>query len=725
MSDTTPWLKPTQLLIVEDEQGLAKALQRRLSAPRRVIDVVGSMEAAREAVEFADYDLALIDMELPDGFGLDFVPELRQACPSAEAIIMTAHESVDAAVRSVHHGVFDFLRKPFGDMAVVDRAVERALEKVVVDREERAAIEELAGTAERYSLAARATSDGLWDWDLRADCLYVSGRWLEMLGMTDRDMGNEPKDWLDLVHREDADKLRHALAGLCAEVESIELEYRIRHRDGNYRWVCVRGIAERDERGETYRMAGSQSDVHERKQAEERLRHAALHDALTGLPNRALFLDRLQHALLQCKRDQTRAFTVLFVDLDRFKHVNDSLGHEAGDALLVTVAERMHSALRETDTLARLGGDEFTVLLPDVRHPDDAREVVQRLVDTVCAPIALCGQQVFIGASIGAAVGDAHSHSGEELLRQADTAMYSAKAQGGGDAVFYDAATHGDTGTRLAMESDLRRALEQDEIQVHYQPIVSLRGDEVVGFEALVRWEHPTRGTVMPGDFIPLAEQIGLVGRIGERVLMRACGQLASWRATLDAELFVSVNLSAVQVRQGRLVHQVKEALKHAGLPADALKLEITEGVLIEHLETAAVVLEELRSLGVTLSLDDFGTGYSSLSYLHQLPIDAIKVDRTFVSRMGEQSRGGAMVHAIVQMANTLGIEVVAEGVENGEHAQMLRGLGCDYGQGHFYGTPATAALAERLLDDDWSRRVSRTFSLPPNPMDSVIDGLN
>jgi diguanylate cyclase (GGDEF)-like protein/PAS domain S-box-containing protein len=427
-------------------------------------------------------------------------------------------------------------------------------------------------------------------------------------------------------------------------------------------------------------------DITERARYEERLAQQAFHDALTGLPNRALFQDRLEHALRQ--RGQTVG--LLFVDLDHFKVINDSLGHDAGDQLLCEVAERLAGCLREGDTLARLGGDEFTVLMPDIVDASNAEAVAGRVERRLKPPFELPGQSVFVTASIGIATGVAMQDRPEALLRDADAAMYEAKARGRARHAVFHPAMHTRAVTRLAIETDLRRAVDNDQLELHYQPIKWLDGDHTVGVEALVRWRRPDGSLVPPGDFIPVAEETGLIRPIGRWVLREACQQLASWRSELPqaAGLSISVNVSARQLQDASIVEDVEAVLRETGLDPGSLILELTESAVVENFEGAAETLQRLRWMSVQLAMDDFGTGYSSLSSLSRLPLDILKIDQSFVARLDQDTESRAVVYAIVSLALALGVRVTGEGIETADQRDALIELGCKHGQGYLLGRP-------------------------------------
>jgi diguanylate cyclase (GGDEF)-like protein/PAS domain S-box-containing protein len=443
-----------------------------------------------------------------------------------------------------------------------------------------------------------------------------------------------------------------------------------------------------------------QQEIGDRQRAEEQLIHTAFHDALTDLPNRALFMDRLGHAIERAKRHEDYLFAVLFLDLDRFKVVNDSLGHMVGDQLLMAIANRIKACLRSADTLARLGGDEFTILLEDIRDVSDAKHVANRIQEELKLPFNLSGNEVFTTASIGIALSAAGYDRPEQLLRDADTAMYQAKAGGKARHEVFDIAMHAGAIALLQLETDLRRAIERQEFRVHYQPIVSLKSGRINGFEALVRWQHPDRGLVSPIEFIPVAEETGLIVAIGLWVLREACRQMHEWQVQFPANppLTISVNISGKQFLQPDLSEQIKQILQETNLDPRSLKLEITESAIVENAESAAIMLSQLRSVGIQLYMDDFGTGYSSLSYLHRFPMDTLKIDRSFVNRMGVDGENLEIVRAIVTLAHNLGMNVTAEGVETTEQLALLKALKCEYGQGYFFSKPVDSIQAEALI---------------------------
>jgi diguanylate cyclase (GGDEF)-like protein/PAS domain S-box-containing protein len=511
-----------------------------------------------------------------------------------------------------------------------------------------------------------------------------------------------------MVHPADVAAARAFHAGLVeqpGEARSIELRWQ--HRDGSARWVEISGanlLGHSEVRG----LVLNARDLTRDKSLQQELVQRALHDQLTGLPNRTLFMDRLEHAIDRCTR-RGRFVGVLFLDLDRFKLVNDNFGHDRGDQLLVDVAQRLRTCLRRIDTIARVGGDEFTILLEDLTSAGDAILIAERVMEALREPIRLDGQEVFVTASIGIALGDAaQSATGQGLLRDADVAMYRAKANGRAGYEVFRASMRESGKGRLKTEADLRRALARDELRLHYQPQVELATGRIVGFEALVRWEHPERGLLAPAAFVPIAEESGLVLPLGRWVLETACRQASEWCADPEIRrgIVMAVNLSPRQFRHPHLVDDLAQVLTRTRLDPDALEIEITEGTAMGDADATVRTLERLKTLGVRLAIDDFGTGYSSLSYLRRFPIDVLKVDRSFVAGLPGNGGDAAIIRSVVSLARALGLKAVAEGVETPAQLEELRALGCDQGQGYLFGKPVPAEEAERLLRDSSHRVV-------------------
>jgi diguanylate cyclase (GGDEF)-like protein/PAS domain S-box-containing protein len=551
---------------------------------------------------------------------------------------------------------------------------------------------------QRYALAAAGSNDGLWDWDVPADALYCSERWKLMVGLTPETSVANFDEWLKYVHDEDRQALCDALhAHLKGDTPHFEHEYRARHSSGDTRWVLCRGIAVRDEAGKPIRMAGSQTDVTEWRNVQETLARAARHDVLTGLPNRALFGELLQREIAQTQRSGEAHFAVLFIDLDGFKLVNDSLGHLIGDQFLIGIAHRLQSRLRPGDALARLGGDEFAILITNCSDPNEVRQITERMQDALAEPFDIEGREIYASASIGIVLGGPQYHAVADLLRDADTAMYRAKAAGRSRYEMFDPGMHASAMNRLTLETELRRAVERNEFVVYYQPIVELLSSEVVGFEALVRWQRPGVGLAMPAEFIGVAEETGLIVPITSYVLGEACRQVAAWQKQFARPLYVSVNMSPKLFAAEDLVDGVEDAIVGSGIAPGTLCLEITESVLMKHSDVVDRNFERLRTMQVPLYLDDFGTGYSSLSYLQRYPVDALKLDKSFVGRMGTKD-DCPIATVIVKLARELGTGLIAEGVETVAQASRLLALDCPNAQGELFFGPLKASDVEDVL---------------------------
>jgi len=538
---------------------------------------------------------------------------------------------------------------------------------------------------------ALVSQEGRWLQVNRSLCDIVGYSETELLTM-DIQSVTHPDDLADLLVQQSR-LMKGTLPG-------YQTEQRYIHQLGHEVWSQLSVSRVRDPDTQSLRFIFQIQDITDRKRAEARLVHDAFHDGLTGLPNRALFIDHLKLAVARRRRKEYALFSVLFLDLDRFKVVNDSLGHLVGDKLLIAVAGKLQSCLRPGDTIARLGGDEFTILLEDIKSNNEGVYIAERIQRELAQPFELEGRTIFASASIGIAPSTGGYERPEDILRDADTAMYYAKSLGGNRHHVFDKSMHVRAVKLMQMHNDLRAAIEREQLVVEYQPIVSLETFRVTGFEALARWQHGEHGLISPSQFIPIAEETGLIIPIGEWILREACSQLRRWQDLYPnaAPLTISVNLSGKQFAQPNLIEQIEQVLEDAHLSPSSLWLEITESVVVENVEAAAETCKRLRRLGVGLSIDDFGTGYSSLSSLHSFPISTLKIDGSFVSRMDGDNENTEIIRTIMSLAGNLGMDVVAEGVETLEQLTKLRTLGCDKGQGFFFSRPVSAISAENLL---------------------------
>ncbi len=565
----------------------------------------------------------------------------------------------------------------------------------------------LRESEERYALAVRAANDGLWDWNLTKGVIYYSPRWKQMLGYPDKEISDNPNEWLNRVHPDDLTQLKTNISahikGLSAH---FECEYRMQHSNGTYRWMLSRGMAVIGSNKTAIRLAGSQTDITLRKSAEDKLLHDAMHDSLTELPNRALFIDRLIHLIERCKRDSKHIYAVIFLDLDRFKDVNDSLGHLIGDQLLIATALLLKSILRPMDTVARLGGDEFVILIEDIRDVSDVTRVADRIQRKLMMAALLPNHTIFMSASMGIVLSTTGYDRPEDILRDADTAMYRAKENGRARYEIFDSAMRDQIMLRLELESALRQAIEKEELDVYYQPVVDIKTGRTMWFEALVRWKHRTRGLLSPGEFLNLADETGLIIELDRMVMRKAATQLVEWQSQFPNEppLGVSVNISGKHVSQPDFVEYIVQTLQQTGLNASSLNLEITENAVMGNFDIFLEVLDKLRNYQIQVQIDDFGVGYSSLNYLSHDSIKVLKIDRSFISKIPKNHDYLKIVQAIIKLTHGLGLTVVAEGVETKEQLAQLNQLECEYIQGKLISMPADKPTIYNLLQKERRR---------------------
>ncbi len=559
----------------------------------------------------------------------------------------------------------------------------------------------LKESEERYALAASSANDGIWDWDLKTDKIYYAPRWKSMLGYDEDEIGDTPDEWFQRIFEDDLEYTRFEIsAHIRKRTSHFTNEHRLRHKDGDYRWVLCRGMAVWNDADDAVRIAGSIADITDRKKAEERLLHDAFHDHLTQLPNRALFIDRLTQAIVRTKRNPDYRFAVLFLDLDRFKDINDRIGHVVGDHLLIKVAKMLSKGVRAIDTLARFGGDEFIILLDDIKDDNGVTRVAEWIEAQFAAPVEVDGHEVFTTTSIGIVFSQPDYTNSEEIIRDADIAMYFAKNLGGGRAEIFQLSMRQQVLDRLTLETDLRRAIGGGELRVHYQPIANLDSGRLIGFEALVRWQHPEKGLLVPAEFIALAEETGMIMSVDRWVLRQACQQTHSWNQKYKSKpaLTISVNISARHIASPELRDYVVCVLDETELPPDNLKLEVTEFSIVDHNEVTASAFSNLQDLGVQIQIDDFGIGYSSLGYLSSFPINALKIDQSFISSIVKDRSQRDIVQAIISLTERLDVKVIAEGVETYEQLHELRQLGCKLGQGYLLSTPMNTSDVEVFL---------------------------
>jgi diguanylate cyclase (GGDEF)-like protein/PAS domain S-box-containing protein len=690
-------MSKASILIVEDESIIALDIRNNLeNNGYQAADQANRGEEAIKKAGELNPDLVLMDINLKGEMnGIEAAKQIR-ARFDIPVIFLTAFADQSTIERASKAEPYGYVLKPFADRELAI-AIELALYKHSMEKK-------LRESEERYDLAARGANDGLWDWNLKKNEIYYSPRWKAMLGFKEEEIGNSPDEWLKRVHPNDEKRVRENLVShINGSTPHFQYEYRIKHANATYVWVLTRGLAVRDSEGKAYRIAGSQTDLTTRKLIEERLAYGALHDGLTGLPNRELFMDRLKQRMELTKRHPDNMFAVLFLDIDRFKVVNDSLGHAVGDQLLATTAKRLQLCMRPEDTVSRLSGDEFAILLNEVQDVSDAIRVADRIQARMMETTVLSAVNRTTTVSIGITMFSDKYTQPQDMLRDADTAMYRAKALGGGRHQIFDTSMHTQALTLLQLEADMKRAVKNQEWVVYYQPIISVAGGKVSGVEALVRWRHPQRGLISPLDFVPQAEDIGLIIPIGEFVLRTACLQTKAWRNAGFSKLWVSVNLSGRQFQDQSLVYKISQILAETGLPSDGLRLEVTESVAMQDVAYGIRVLKELKKLGVHVSLDDFGNGYSSLSYLKQFSLNVLKIDQSFIQDILVNKNSEAITMAIIAMARSLGLEVVAEGVEKEEQLAFLKSKFCDEVQGFLFSKPLPVEELTSFLQKPFS----------------------
>lgn len=695
MSDMT-----VRVLLVEDTQSEADLtrfyLSRATTERYDLTHVNGLTPAVDYLYNNEEPDIILLDLHLPDCEELGGFEKLRKLAPSVPVIILTNFMDDALAMKAVREGAQDYLIKKEVDTALLTKSIRYAIERQSAD----AALRE---SEERYALAVAGASEGIWDWNMKTNEAYFSPRWQGLVGcFDDSNVTSDIEQWFERVHPDDLLPLHAALKAHFRDVSNhFEHEHRLKHDQNGYRWMLVRGQAVCNSADDCYRMAGSMADITERKRTEAQLLHDALHDGLTGLPNRTLFMDRLAHAMQLYKRDNSRRYAVLYFDVDRFKNVNDSLGHSVGDSLLVAIARRLESMLRPSDTLAHLSGDEFAVLLSQLADADDTSKVVKRIHELLEKEFTIQGHAIYTSVSIGIAVAADQYNAPEQVLRDADLAMYRAKAlEEQREAVVFDAHMHASAVQRLRLETDMRRAIDREEFVVHYQPIVSLKTGRVLSFEALMRWQHPERGLLGPNEFIEVAEETGMISELSWWILRQAAAQTRRWQQLVpdNDHLGISVNVTGALFRNEEVSKQLLQLLEACELSPKYMHLEITERSFMDHQDAVLSELDKLRSAGVQLHIDDFGTGYSSLSYLKRYSYDTLKIDRSFIRDVTNAGEASAIVQAIVSLGKNLNMNIVAEGVENAEQVRFLREMNCPEAQGYWFSRPLTEEKAHQVL---------------------------
>jgi predicted signal transduction protein with EAL and GGDEF domain/FixJ family two-component response regulator len=727
-------LSGSTVLVVDDDTGGRRLTRATLSkAGFKVIEAADG-QLALDAMRVQMPDLVLMDVSMPVMDGFTACAELRRLPGGSRVpvVMMTGLDDVQSIEHAFEVGATDFITKPI-NWAILPHRVRYMLRAS-------GAIHRLNQSQRRLSNAQRIGEMGDWEWDVQQDRLVSSEQALRIFGHDINKGALNLAAFLATVHTQDSERLQLACERAVYSGDAFAIDHRIVLQDGSVRHVHQQvEVIERDDNGQARQLAGAVHDVTSRKAAEEQIRQLAYFDSLTGLPNRALFVEQVQKAIARADR-QSEQLAIMFIDLDHFKRVNDTLGHSAGDELLRQVSHRLAGLVRNADSvtrgevptdtefakltgeitdpvepsdvhsIARLGGDEFIVLLTDVRRIEDAALVAMRLVEALAEPVMIEGTEIFVGGSAGVAIYPDDGRDINTLLMNADTAMYRAKASCRGGVQFYDRSMNAQAMERLKMETRLRRALERDEFVLHFQPRVNVASGRIVGAEALIRWQDPEHGLLLPGEFIPLIEDLGLIIPIGEWVLKAASKQIAAWRAAGVRCVPVAVNLASTHLRERGLPPLVKGLLNEHGLPLGSLEIEVTESILLSDPETSLEIAQQLSDMDVPLSIDDFGTGYSSMSYLKRLPIASLKIDRSFVRDLETDPDDEAIVTAIIALAHSLKLKVVAEGVETSAQLAFLRSRRCDEYQGWLTSKAVDADAFTKLVaehDEADSKRLA------------------
>jgi len=697
------------MLIVEDEPRYLDSTRLLLSPVVDSIDTALNGAQAFAKLGKREYDLALLDLHLPDANGHEIMAWLRAHQPHCRVIIASGDDQIESAIKSLRMGAYDYLRKPYEPEELV-QTMRNVVSRIRLERDNQRLQSQIEHSEEWYRLLVNISPDIIYTLDAEGTFTFLNDSVRRTLGYSPEELIGQ--DYLVLVppgevdnarghlnERRTGDRATHnhelrllrkddLLTGLGANGDNlvtVELSAMGMYRglpDGNQEFVGTYGVAR---------------DVSKRKQAEATITYQAYHDQLTGLPNRTLFHDRLGQAMVQAKR-HGQSMAVMFLDLDRFKVVNDTLGHQVGDALLQAVAQRLKACLREGDTLSRIGGDEFMLLLPQIRSRDSVIFIAEKILAALKAPFNIEGNEIFIGVSIGIALYPEDGDSRETLIKHADIAMYHAKDHGRNNFKFFTHELNKALSGRLSVENDMRHALQEGQFQVYYQPQVDMESQRIRGMEALIRWNHPRRGLVLPDDFISVAEDCGLINPISDWVLNTVCRQSNLWSAAGLPTPTLAVNISARQIEHPRFVDRFMENLLGGCARGEGIEVEITESALMRDVEGAISKLRKLADQGVDISIDDFGTGYSSLSYLKKLPVHTLKIDRSFIHDLSSHQSGATIVAGITAMAKGLKLNVVAEGVETQEQLTYLKDLGCDAYQGFLYSRPVAADKATELL---------------------------
>ena len=684
------------ILLIDDDENFYFLIKDFLAYIEDIqfnLQWLSETETALEELCHNHYDVCLCDYKLGKDPELSLIHKAIARGCKIPIILLTRQEKQDTSVEVIKAGAADYFIKGEITPSFLKRSLIHTIER-------NQAMKALQESEERYALAVDGANDGLWDWNLKTNDIYCSERWHNILGLTD-ELINNYSDWVNRIHPEDRERFYAELeAHFQGTTSHFQCQYRIAHQDGTFRWVLTRGLAVRDQQNQVYRMAGSLTDLSSSK---------SHFDQLTNLVNRDFLLEQLDIILTRSQNQPNYLSAVIFCGCDRFKIINDSLGHIVGDQLLIAIARKLESCLRNGDLIAKLSGDQFAILLTNIADRSDALKIARRIEQELTQPFIILKHRIYISASFGIAY-NCDNLTAEEFLQNAHTAMHRAKTLGKARYVIFDRTMSEEAKARLSLETELRIAIEKNQFQLHYQPIIALKNERINGFEALVRWYHPTKGLISPAKFIPIAEETELIIPLSNWILEEACRQMYVWQHNfaLDKSLTMSVNLSRKQLSQTKLVKTIDSIIQASKISPHNLKLEVTETALMNSDEASATkLLCELKELGLLLSLDDFGTGYSSLSCLHQFPIDILKIDRSFVNLIGTEKKYLDIVRAIINIGHSLNLEIIAEGVETAAQLAELKKLQCYAAQGYFFYKPLAAQSIPKLFYTDLHEKIS------------------
>ena len=686
-----------KVLVVDDDLPSQKLMEMCLRPRGHEVVACGSAELAWDLFQREEFGMALVDWWLPGMDGIDLCRKIRSH-PRGEQmflLVITGNTGPDAVRHALAAGADDYIAKPVDVELMATRvsvAEHQLAQRLLVQQ----AREALQSSEERYALAAQGSKDALWDWDLTSDRIYISPRWSDLVGSSGHSTHPRAESWLGRIHPDDRPRVERAIEEhLAAERSHFTAEYRIRHDEGHYVWLLTRGLAVRDRSGKPYRMAGSHSDLTGR----------AVHDPLTELPNRALLLERISNAIETNRRRGESPFAIYFIDVDRFKLINDSMGHSVGDTVLVTVAQRLRECVRPGDCVARLGGDEFVVLAEQIHDQSDAVRVAERIQQALSQPIEAEGGEVLVSGSIGVVMGDQGHDKPEDILRDADTAMYRAKAGGRARYEIFDPAMREESVERMQLVTDLRRAIRRREFLNYYEPIVRLDNGKLVGFEALIRWHHPSRGYVAPREFLPLAREQGLYPAIAAWFVEEAAAQLQEWRETWGErlELRMTANLESVRIIDADFANELRDVLERTGLAPELLTLEFPESDVVDAPEETVRRLGEIGLLSTEFSVDGIGPSIEGLVRVEMLPVRQLKLDGRFVTRLASQPETVSELQQLQKFATRIGAVVCAAGIDSERQRAALVRAGCEIGQGACFSQPLDNENAWYMIEREFS----------------------